>query len=163
MTNDLVAALARSMGRDDLDACDPLSESEVGAQPPIESTTPPTPEAPATAADLRAAYRELYRATANAMNAASLLAQARVALKDAEAQVWPGSNETERKATMRAGTAIAREREQLAAIYTAETECDLALAKIRVDELRMLLRLAEYAQREDWREQRMMDAADLGF
>jgi hypothetical protein len=161
MTNDLVAALARSMGTDDLDAC--LPEAEVGAQPPIESTTPPTPEAPATAADLRAAYRELYRATANAMNAASLASQARVALKDAEAQAWPGGNETERKAALRAGTVMAREREQLAVNCAAETECDLALAKIRVDELRMLLRLAEYAQREDWREQRMMDAEDLGF
>jgi hypothetical protein len=135
---------------DDLDACDPLPEAEVGAQPPIESTAPDELATLVTAADIRAAYRELYRATANAMDAASLLAQVRVALKDAEAQIWPGGNETERKATMRAGTAIAREREQ-------------AQARIRVDELRTLLRLAEWTQREDWREQRVMDAADLGF
>jgi len=133
--DDLAALLALSDKA--IGAC----AADVGAQPPIESTNPPTPDMPVSAADIRAAYRELYRATANAMDAAALLAQAHVVLKDAEAQIWPGSNETERKATMRAGTTIAREREQVAATYAGETERAQVLARIRVDELRTLLRL----------------------
>jgi hypothetical protein len=104
-------------------------------------------DAPTTQAEIKAAYKRLYTATANAMDAAQITQIARYRLTEAEAQNWPGGNETERKAARMSGTQEARRALQDAEVEQASTEREQALAKIDVNELRERLRLAEFLDR----------------
>ena len=104
-------------------------------------------EAPTTHTEITAAYKRLYTATANAMDASLITQIARYRLAEAEAQNWPGGNETERKAARMAGTQEARRALQDAEVEQASTEREQALAKIVLNELRELLRLSEFLDR----------------
>jgi hypothetical protein len=104
-------------------------------------------ETPLTAENIRAAYRALYMATANAMDAVRQERLAQEALKDAEqSRVWVGSNDAERKANMRDNTVDVRIDALAAANALAVAQREQVLAKLVVDELHDLLRLAEYEQ-----------------
>ena len=115
----------------------------------VVADLPTTPEL------TRATYQALYAAQTTVFDAVRQHTIAKIALKDAEAQVWPGNNETERKVAARMGTAPARVVEQAAAEAVAAAEEELVLvklrllvlAKLRLSELLLLLRLAEYIQR----------------
>jgi hypothetical protein len=101
-------------------------------------------DAPTTQQEIKAAYRRLYCATANAMQQTILVAAAKFTLTECEAQNWPGGNETERKAARMTGTQEVRRQLFEAEQQYAALECEQALAKIVVNELRELLRLAEW-------------------
>ena len=101
-------------------------------------------DAPTTPQEVKTAYKALYTATANAMDAAQITQIARYRLTEAEAQNWQGNNETERKAARMIGTQEERRALQDAEVEQASTEREQALAKIVVNELRELLRLAEW-------------------
>jgi len=99
---------------------------------------------PTTPAEIKAAYKVLYLATANAMDAAQNTQITRYRLAEAEAQNWPGGNETERKAARMAGTQEVRREVQDAEVAQLAAEREQALAKLAVNELRQLIRLAEW-------------------
>ena len=107
----------------------------------VVADLPTTPEL------IRATYQALYAAQTTVFDAVRQHTIAKIALKDAEAQVWPGNNETERKVAARMGTAPARVVEQAAAEAVAAAEEELVLVKLRLSEQLLLLRLAEYIQR----------------
>lgn len=110
-------------------------------------------DAPTTAQEIKAAYKALYTATANAMQAARKDWLAAEALKDAEqSRVWTGSNEGERKANMRDNTVDVRLGAQIAHAALLAAEREQALAKIAVNEIRELLRLAEWDNTSYYRE-----------
>ena len=107
-------------------------------------------DAPTTAQEIKAAYRELYRATANAMDAQRVVNAARNALKDAEAvlrlsdTVTAGKRVEDRDAILAGMTGTERTELRRAEDALAAAEREQALAKIAVNELRELLRLAEW-------------------
>jgi hypothetical protein len=106
----------------------------------------PPADAPVTATSLRFAYGELRGALHAAHRTGEELAHARRMLKEAEAQIWPGNNETERKVAKQDGTANQRFDEFMADLRDTDAKHDLALAQIVVDEQRALLRLMELTQ-----------------
>ncbi|NTU64904.1 MAG: hypothetical protein HGB05_16260 [Chloroflexi bacterium] len=102
-----------------------------------------------TTQEIKAAYRALYDATANAMQANKAVTAYRYALKDAEAVLIapgniPGKNAEERAANLYTMTAAERAELRNAENALAGAEMEQALAKIAVNELRELLRLAEF-------------------
>ena len=107
-------------------------------------------DAPTTAQEIKAAYKELYRATANAMDAQREVNAARNALKDAEAvlrlsdTVTAGKRVEDRDAILAGMTGAERTELRRAEDALAAAEREQALAKIAVNELRELLRLAEW-------------------
>jgi len=169
--DDMTALLAQGMNTDDLDACDPLpeaevgaqasegiryvnmpevfaprgytdiEEAEVGAQPPIESTEPPESDALVTAADIRAAYRELYATTGKLMYAKHSLQVEEYTL------IREGADAAGKNADQRAAILYGLMADEHREVDAAEINA--ALARIKVDELRTLLRLAEWEQRAD--------------
>ena len=107
-------------------------------------------DAPTTQAEIKTAYQHLYATTANAMDAQREANAARYALKDAETAlmnseaVAAGKN-AETRAALLAGLSGAERTELRRAEETlAQAEREQALAKIVVNELRELLRLAEW-------------------
>jgi glycine/D-amino acid oxidase-like deaminating enzyme len=86
--------------------------------------------APTTSQEIKSAYKALYTATANAMDAQRTVNASRAALKDAEAVLMTSGSER---------TELRRAEDALAA-----TEREQTLAKIVVNELHTLLRLAEW-------------------
>jgi multidrug resistance efflux pump len=101
-------------------------------------------DAPTTAQEIKAAYRRLKDWTETTMICRKELALAQNNLKAAEGQVWAGSNETERKAQKMAGTERERLAEYLKTAELASNECELALARLALDEIHDLMRLAEW-------------------
>jgi hypothetical protein len=104
---------------------------------------------PVTADSVRVAYRELIQATARAQLDARDLAFAERDLKEADAQLWPGSNETERKAAKLAATASKRDAAFQLEMLAKSSENALAIRKLELDEQKTLLRLMELAQAID--------------
>ena len=106
-------------------------------------------DAPTTPQEIRAAYKALYTATANAMDAQRQLTSVRAMSKDAEAvltltdAVKAGKNADERAALLYGFLAPERSELRKAEDVLAAAEREQALAKIAVNELRELLRLAE--------------------
>jgi hypothetical protein len=107
-------------------------------------------QAPTTAQEIKTAYTQLYKATASAMNANREVAEARYMLKDAEAvlsiseAVAAGKNAEARAAILAGLTTVERAELRRVEDALAAAECEQALAKIIVNELRELLRLAEW-------------------
>ena len=107
-------------------------------------------DAPTTAKEIMDAYKALYRATAKAMDAQREVNAARNALKDAEAvlrlsdTVTAGKRVEDRDAILAGLTGAERTELRRAEGALAAAECEQALAKIAVNELRELLRLAEW-------------------
>ena len=115
-------------------------------------------DAPTTQAEIKAAYKELYRTTANAMAAQRDANAARVAVKAAEAVLTTsgatdaGKNAEARAAILFGLTGAERAELSRAEDALAAAECEQALAKIAVNELRELLRLAEWDNTSYYRE-----------
>lgn len=107
-------------------------------------------DAPTTPQEIKAAYKALYTATANAMDAQRQVNAARYALKDAEAvltnseAVAAGKNAETRAAILAGLTGTERAELRRAEDDLAAAEREQALAKIAINELRELLRLAEW-------------------
>jgi hypothetical protein len=107
-------------------------------------------DAPTTQAEIKTAYKELYAATARSMAASREAAEARYVLKDAESvlaiseAVAVGKNAEARAAILFGLTTVERAELRRAENALAAAECELTLARIVVNELRELLRLAEW-------------------
>jgi multidrug resistance efflux pump len=99
-------------------------------------------DAPITSEEIRNTYRRLKDWTELAMVTRRDLALAQNDLKNAEGQIWPGSNETERKAAKMAGTERERLTEQVKTVELMNNERELALARFALDEIHDLMRLA---------------------
>jgi len=106
-------------------------------------------DAPTTPQEIKAAYKALYNATANALDAQRTVNAKRYALKDAEATLTTsgaleaGKNAETRAAILTGLTGVDRLALRLAEEDLAAAEREQALAKIVVNELRELMRLAE--------------------
>lgn len=115
-------------------------------------------DAPTTAQEIKAAYKRLYTATANALEMQQEVNAVRAALKDAEAAhirngaADAGKNAEQRAAILSGLTELERRTLQGADDALAALECEQALAKIAVNELRDLLRLAEWDNTSYYRE-----------
>ena len=113
-------------------------------------------EAPTTQEQIKAAYKNLYQTTANVLDAQRDVNAARNAFKDAEATlttseaVQAGKNAETRTAILFSMTAPERAEVRHAEDTLSAAERELALAKISVNELRELLRLAEYERTVEW-------------
>jgi hypothetical protein len=101
-----------------------------------------------TAEAINNTYARLKDWTERATHARQALSVTQFALKEAEAQVWPGTNETERKAARMSGTQEARLNEQNATLALLRDECELTCARLALDEIHDIMRLAELAQGE---------------
>jgi hypothetical protein len=114
----------------------------------MNAPTDPTP--PTTQAEIKAAYKALYMATANAMDAQRDAIFWRDALKKSEAEhIRSGATDAGKNAETRA--AILADLTSIPRLICADAENDFAeaqreqaLAKIAVDELLTLLRLTEW-------------------
>lgn len=106
-------------------------------------------DAPTNPAEIKAAYKSLYMATENAMDALRAVNAARSVLKDAEAigtvteVVQAGKNAETRAALLLSFTSAEREELRRAEEALTAAEREQALAKIVVNEIHTLLRLAE--------------------
>jgi hypothetical protein len=115
-------------------------------------------DAPTTQNEIKGAYKRLYCATANAMSAAHDVTAARNVMRDAEAvlttseAVAAGKNAEQRAAILFGLTAIERTELRRVEDALASLEYEQALAKIAVNELRELLRLAEWDNTSYYRE-----------
>jgi hypothetical protein len=107
-------------------------------------------DAPTTAQEIKAAYKELYLATANALDAQRAVNARRYTLKDSESvltnseAVAAGKNAETRAAILFSMTGVERLELRRAEDDLAAAEREQTLAKIVVNELRELLRLAEW-------------------
>lgn len=72
------------------------------------------------------------------------LTETQYKIKEADAQVWPGSNEAERKAAKLTATAELRQKEQEQAAHLARTEMEVQMARLALDEIHDLMRLMEF-------------------
>jgi predicted nucleic acid-binding Zn-ribbon protein len=107
-------------------------------------------DAPTTAQEITAAYKRLYAATANALEMQQEVSAVRAGLKEAEAAhirngaTDAGKNAEQRAALLMGLTETERRTLQGAEDALAALEVEQALAKIAVNEIRELLRLAEW-------------------
>jgi hypothetical protein len=106
-------------------------------------------DAPTTQTEIKAAYRRLYTATANAMEAQKQVNTALFLMKEKEfSAIRDGATDAGKNAEQRAAI-LAHITEPLRALLSEreyallDAEREQALAKIAVNELRELLRLAE--------------------
>jgi hypothetical protein len=113
-------------------------------------------DTPTTEQEIKGAYKALYVATAQAMDAQREVNASRYALKGAEAvltnseAVTAGKNAEARAAILTGLTGIERAELRRAEDAQLAAERELALAKIAINELRELLRLAEYERTVEW-------------
>ena len=107
-------------------------------------------DAPTNQEQIKAAYRRLYSATANAMSAAHDVSEARSELKSAEAiHTSSGALDAGKNADARAAILYGLTTPERITLRTAEdayaaADLERTLAQIAVNELRELLRLAEW-------------------